>query len=687
MDLAQAARDQVLQRHSARSALPTGWQDDLTAALADTGLLVVAGDQFRFLHQSFAEYLAAWEYAREIPADGKGLEAWIRRASEGTDQTLSRFVLCRWASRVDCSTDLLIDRILTHPYPERSLLAASLIVEGIEVNEERCTRVVRLVVGVFRNDSEEYQTAVDALSALGTRYDTAGILKDLATAMELTSTQRFHALIGLNRLVDPAITSQLLMPILELMYGLLPKAAQLAQQLNEYARQAVRLRVDDLLAEPDAGAWESTIAAETYRALGADEDLRRAARGTLDDPLADKDDLRRAVVAWLDSSLLPEVTAEIVRLGRDRPSFDHAGRLALALALEQAGALTAASELALEVVEAEPFTTSHGEAMNVLLRIKGAAVSESAQRLLARAQESGCESWRQALLLQAMTEAGVHYPVHEWVKSQLSGDGESPTNSEIIIGLWVAAHEGATLNEFRALIGDGTRLNLNARVRYAEILLNAGHVGEAARVATLALQSSIMKDRQYSLAAKVLLKVDSKRAVEVMTSQLNGTVFTSGWARGVLESIIREASPELDELSVRIAERLLEFPDANSSDVAGAIYTLLALGDQGELVHLAERVCRHQSLDLDDQRGLARAFASCGYEEIAREIWRFLLSVRGSSNGTNFILLEDVSQSLSPKITEHLVRELMVADPPPPPYHRQRLHTMLAWLNSSPVRA
>ncbi|GAA0998520.1 hypothetical protein GCM10009555_097920 [Acrocarpospora macrocephala] len=687
-DLVSAGRNWMRQHPPTQIPLPAGWEGELPSALVGTGLLVVAGDQLRFLHQSFAEFLAAFEYAKALPADGDGLETWVRRACNGTQQSLALFVLCQWTAQAGCSPNLLIERVLAQVGGGRTLLAGSLMAEGLDVGPEHAATVIGRLIALARgHDEEESNRASNALSVLDVRYSTASILRELAKASELTAEQRFYAVSGLSRLAPPDVTAGLLAPLLELLYGDLPKVAPLAQRLGDTTTQAVLQRITVLLGEPDADTWELAIAAETYRALGATEEAARSARQVLEDCYAEANEIRRAAGAWLDSESSITTRAQVTALGQARPLSDHEGRMAIAAALDSAGAIDEAAELARTIVDARHKTThAQLDAAEMWLRVHGTAAAEPVVQLFGWYHEAGCEVWRQARLLKIMVEAGVEWPSGEWAQEALSGGNELPVGSDDVIKLWLASHDSARLAELASLIGDGTRLHVVDRADYAQILLDSGLHDKAFRVAELALRSPGGRDSDYRDATDVLLKIDRRRAVETLTTQLE-EMSTSVWGCGVLETLLSAGTPDLDELSLRIADHVLKLPDADGFHVQTVLGVVASLGGSDRIRDVADFVCRHPALRSRRQRYMAQVLASYGAEEAALVVWRHLMSVRGrGSESFGIALLEDVAQALTHKVAIQLVHEQLQADPAPTPFHRRRLERMLAWLAGPPAR-
>ncbi|TDU05614.1 NACHT domain-containing protein [Streptomyces sp. 846.5] len=686
-DLLTAARSWVDDLSRQRRALPTGWETELPAALARTGLLVVAGDQLRFLHHSFAEYLAAQDYADSLVADSAALEPWIRRASNESQRSLAMFVLCRRAAAADGSVHRIFDQVFSCPGPPRVLLAAALATEGVDVDAEYVAELVRRLTSLVRGDDvDESRKAARALSALNARYATAQVLERLAGVNGLSATQHFYIVEALSRLVPAEQIERLLTPLLERLYGLLPNAAQLAQELGETSRRAIRQRVADLLDEPDVDAWERTLAAETYRALGSANEARWAARQVLSDPLAGANLLSRAANAWFESAESTAPAADVFALGQSRPADDHAGRLSIALALERAGATDEAADLAHLVLECDRAVREHREAAELWLKIRGSAAAEPVLALIERGRSQGWETWRLANLLKLLVEAGVPHPATEWARNELSGSRQLPINVTTLIDLLTAAEGSSSVTQLKALIGDGIRLHPYDISEVAQALLDGGRPEDAFQIAELALGSPTLRAVDFMEATQVVLKSDRERATEILSALVEQQQVTGAWGAGVLDALAEDGMPDLDGLSVQIADHVLTCPSAEGVHVQTALGILVMCGGQDALPRVARLICEHPILNLNQARDMAQTLAACGEEETALVIWRHLLSIRGrASDGSGIQILEDIAQALGHTAAADLIQEQLNARQELPPFHRRRLGRLLSWLDSSPA--
>ncbi|MCD0453508.1 FxSxx-COOH system tetratricopeptide repeat protein [Actinocorallia sp. API 0066] len=135
------------------------WREALGRVLVSTSLIVPGPGGLRFLHPSFAEYLAAGPRGRAF-----ALETWLADARNPDSRALALFVLARMAERNrgaslgDTFAELTLDRGAADV-----LVAGAIIADGIEVAPESRDRTVAALFDMLRRDD---QTAADALGVL-----------------------------------------------------------------------------------------------------------------------------------------------------------------------------------------------------------------------------------------------------------------------------------------------------------------------------------------------------------------------------------------------------------------------------------------------------------------------------------------------------------------------------------------
>ncbi|MFC5823038.1 hypothetical protein [Nonomuraea insulae] len=261
-----------------------------------------------------------------------------------------------------------------------------------------------------------------------------------------------------------------------------------------------------------------------------------------------------------------------------------------------------------------------------------------------------------------------------------------PIGSDEVISLAINGQDPAGTAGIVSLIGDGIRLHPLDRPDYAKSLSDNGLPDAAFRVAEATPGWSSARDVDCRTAAEVLLKIDRRRAVEILRAQLEDTI-TSSWGAGVTQALDDDGMPGLDELSLRIAERVLVLPDAEGSHVQTALGSIFRYGGSGRMAEVVEGICRHPALTFLQQCHMAQVLIASGEDDAALAVWRHLLSVRGrESDSTVISLLEDIAQALTYKGAMELVREALESGPKQAAQQRRRLERMVSWLASSPVR-
>lgn len=488
--LEDAAREWVAEHHA---DLPDGWEDDLRAILDDSGLFTRTGGELRFLHHSFAEFLAARHQAETTPEGFPDLERWITRGLTQHGRPLVLFTLVLWGRRHGLERVL---RRLLDGGSDRVQLAASVLAEGGDAPEglveETRDRLLGLVlVG---------ETGAGALlAAIGTDDRVTEALHALLDRPEAAVPARVEAAIALGGLVDAryaanrlealiAVAGDDLERVVDGLVELVPDGAERAEAvLLRLARPDDRLFadcVDSLLDHKRVDAAAGLVREAVRRARAGDpglgwpdfaEDCARlavmatkadcpdeavwAARRVLADPRADEWDFASAVQA------LVTVTGsvdEVLPLLAER-SPDHAARAARRLSVGHPDAAAAlariplsggrwSDELALLLVDLEG-----PEALDELTGDGAAVVAES---------------------LLASTEAATEVKLRP-ARDRLADPGTDQydfAQAAEVLAAW--SEDGA-----REVVAAALERPLEHRVRVVDELCEAGRGRQAAEVA------------------------------------------------------------------------------------------------------------------------------------------------------------------------------------------------------------
>ncbi|MGW6449105.1 NACHT domain-containing protein [Lentzea sp. NPDC055074] len=137
-----------------QDALPAR-TEDVMAVLMSTGLFVRGEAGPRFLHHSFAEFLAARKRAAAIPAEFPGLDEWVELGMQAARETSVLFTFVLWGREPGHDLDLVVERLLAGGV-KHVLLAGRLLAEDVAITPQRSGEVVdRLVELVLANGVRE----------------------------------------------------------------------------------------------------------------------------------------------------------------------------------------------------------------------------------------------------------------------------------------------------------------------------------------------------------------------------------------------------------------------------------------------------------------------------------------------------------------------------------------------------
>lgn len=212
----------VREHKPADMELPPGWENDFDRLLIDTGMFVYESSGVRFLHHTFAEFLAARSCAKAIPADFPDMENWIERGLKEAQRNFVLLTLVLWGRRDGNDVGMILSHLLAGGR-NRVLLAGRLLAESSRADEQvSCSVVDRLVdlclgnafVGGqdFSYDPYPYpyhtslgyrystaDTVFDVLGLLNGNAYAASRLRQIAGRAELPFATRIYTLKALSR--------------------------------------------------------------------------------------------------------------------------------------------------------------------------------------------------------------------------------------------------------------------------------------------------------------------------------------------------------------------------------------------------------------------------------------------------------------------------------------------------------
>lgn len=674
-----------VQQHAEEQPLPPDWQAEVREFLQGTGLLVPEDEDYRFLHHSFAEFIAAQSYALGIPPDFPDLETWIQRAFREGDQAFVMFVFCMWSEHTG-RADHIVDQLLhgTRGGYARSLLAGQLLAEGVPLGEENVATVLDRLESIARNiGDEDGEKAFEVLGALGGQSGVLQRLERIVASEMLNPMLRLYAVEAFSQAGDPDAAEALLGLVLPWIYGAIHRAARVACSIGEGAREAVRQQAWALADNPGTAFLLSRVAT-ALECLGQGQETAVIARRVLEHPQADADELRQATEAWLKA--IPGNAQAVMQLVLKRPAVDQRGRAAVAKVLEELGELEAAARLAGTVLDS-------GTADDVALewaaltwvRIRG---TEGRSRVLEAFAHSSADVGHDldtpAALLKSVAVFSEGPEVADWAQDVLGNHRWGVYQGGSAVSAWLAVEGVPAAEAIMKRIDRGRLLEGYARAEVAEAMLDAGARQEAGELADRALRTPNLSRKRYTQAANVLLKVRGEKAVarlEEIWQEAPGLDIDGAWLHGVLETLVEQnaAGESASTASCRMARELIRLGTAGSEDVVLALDTLAEIEGRDSVPYIVEMTKVHPKLSWAHIFDIARGLAASGEQTAALELWKYLISLPYPPQHVELRLLMDLQAAQVTEEAAGWIRAL-IADPETYPPRRLRLRQMLAWL-------
>lgn len=678
-----------VQEHAGERCLPGGWQAEMREFLQGTGLLVPAEDDFRFLHHSFAEFVAAQSYAREISPNFPDVERWIRRALKGDERTFAMFVFCMWSERVGCAAEHITNQLMqgTRGGYERTLLAGLLLAEGVSVGDENRKLILDRLEAVARGaDVDECGKALEALGALGGQASVLERIKRMAASEILDPVSRLYAVEAFSQAGDAGVAEQLLGSVLGGIYGALPKAAEVACLIGQGAREAVRRRAWGVVKGPPANAFLLARVAVALERLGYPQEVAEIARKVLENSEAKESNLKEAVEAWIKA--IPADAALVSQLALDRPPVDQQGRAVIAKVLEEFGELEAAARLAGEVLgSGTPDTRALKSAAQIWIKVRGAAGVPIVMEAFANSSaDLGHDLDAPSALLKTVAVFAKDAEIVDWAREVLGEHRWGAYEGGGVVSVWLAVGGSAVAGEIMERIARGRLLEGYARAEVAEAMFDAGARREAGELAECALRTPNLSKNRYERSASVLLKVDGDRAagkLEDIWRESPGINVDSAWLHGVsVASYDHEAEiPLMEGVACRFARELLDLDTVESDDVLLALEIIAELEGRKSIPYIVDMAKEKVEYRLTwaNFYNIARGLAAMGERASALELWRHAISLSIPPHHADLLLLTDIQASEATEEATGWMREL-IADPSTYPPRRLRLRQMLAWL-------
>ncbi|MBL1114013.1 hypothetical protein JK364_16660 [Streptomyces sp. 110] len=684
--LSEAALNWV-REHSQEQRLLAGWEADVREFLQGTGLLVTEEGDYRFLHYSFAEFIAAQSYALEIPPDFSDVEEWIRRAFKDDERTFAIFLFCMWSERKECEADRIANHLLhgaSGGY-DRPLLAGLLLAEGVPFGEVNRALILDRLEAIARNEEDdECEKACEVLGALGGQPGVLQRLERMAASEILEPMLRLHAVQAFSQAGDADAAEQLLGSLLDSIYGAIHRAAHVACSIGEGAREKVHRRAQALAENPTTTIYVLSRAAVALEHLEHPHEAAEVARKVLESPQAKAADLKRAVESWIKAR--PAEVEIVAQLALSRPPFDQRGRATVAEVLEKLGEPETAACIAGEVLGSNtPDAVALRSAVRTWTNVRGPEGRSTVMAAFANSSaDLGHDLDTPAALLESVAAFSEGTEIADWAHNVLGAHRWGTFEGGSVVSAWLAAEGTTRVGAVMERIGRGRYLEGYARAETAETFLNSGARQEAGELAERALRTPNLSRARYQQAASVLLKIEGHHAaiqMENIWESSSGLDVNSSWLAGVLDACSdQSAESALSDAAVcRLARELIGLGAVKNEDVVLALGALVLVGGREFFPYILETTKTHSGLSWTDKCNIAQGLAALGERAYALELWRHLISLPCPPEKVELRLMMDLQSAEATKEAAGWMREL-IEDPNTHSPRRLRLGQLLAWL-------
>jgi hypothetical protein len=514
----------------------------------------------RFLHHSFAEYLAASHHAERIDASFPDLDSWVNRGLKDADRGFVLFLFAMWSRRPGNNVSLILHRLLAGN-PERVMLAGRLLAEAVAT------------------PNRDAQLVIDRLVDLGIGnavLEQSGRVADAAGRVSLTLTSVSSIMDLLGTLVEN------------------PVVVQRLTSLAEHPRLPTLLRVDAAIALGRvAGAATALPLLKQIAPLARDAEVIRIARALLDH---DSQDL---LVATL-----------LVQLGQD-PYADPTSRADAANELAILGKDAAAATCEAVVREARLDAHALRTVVQAWLRSvqegDRAAVVDTAQRCASQS------ALHRIQISNALAEAGLRADAHELARLALT-DPACPSwrlDEAVAAYLSTADHPDSRL----VLDAVGGRRSPSDRAWIARGLAEAGYCNEAASLALEVVLDPHADGYEISNAVKAWLTGVDEAARATVSSHLERRAATRVNWPGRLIVALADAGGR--DQAVAAAKRLIAEPETGGSVLQDTVAAWLEIAGTAAHEELRLLVDQRPASDAWESALLAETCAEHGLANLA----------------------------------------------------------------------
>ncbi|MDI9883772.1 hypothetical protein QMZ92_05000 [Streptomyces sp. HNM0645] len=670
--------------------LPPGWEKDFDRLLIDTGLFVYESSGVRFLHHTFAEFIAARTYAVKIPPDFPDMEDWINRGIKETQRNFALLTMVLWG-RVQGNDVALILARLVDGDTKQAILAGQLLAESdaAEDVESRAVvdRLINLGLGncregresifsqqsVLRRPISRFSAAEDTFEVLGVltgnRYAEERLRRILAKS-EIPFEIRALALEALSRIIPDTEALSLLKDLSKFASDSRDIAifaagcVELEKEMSEETRSVLLHVASDPLTDAEA---RSAIAEKLFEA-GENTAATAAAFRVLADPDSDNFDLRSAVKLILKNSVGAHSVNELIGALPDSAPDKMAE---VAKELLSAGYTEDAARILRGILE-NPRTMSDALSTAAEVWLNCSELGGATELLSVL---NGRGTWKpseQAVVAKRLFDAGHTQEAKELAHVIFSRPEANGYAIEVAADLLVKS--SASRTELLQAVRNREQWDAWARSAVSEVLAEAGLAEEAVDMARLVFSDEQADRYDLRRAAKSAVLADSSAITEFVdiASAMKEDTYTEAELKATALMALQVKEPAEDlilslAVNAQIGQHQLRHVLTEATSTGGS--------------RLAARLTEaldHEGVPDVNRFVVADSLAAAGYLSSASKLWcDLLLSTAVTPSDSIRVLSRLLNTGNRQSAIDKLREALSNSSVNPASY--VRLRSLLAW--------
>ncbi|MFF3819590.1 NACHT domain-containing protein [Streptomyces bluensis] len=668
------------------SQLPEGlsWPEraegELGQFLAQTGVMTFDGTDLSFLHQSFAEFIAARDEAAGIPADFPDLDVWSAAIKNTAARNRILFTFALWARRPGNDVSLIVRHLLVGDLEHR-IMALRLVTAGVPLGEALEGSVIDRLMD-FGDDSDHPISSpgpqvLSELSQLRGNRRLAAHLRKVAETEGLSSILRIQAAAAYANVASLQEGVALLKVLPETSD---PNAVlNCCRHLASLDPQGIPFRVhslNQLFTDSRASNWERLDAAEQLMAMGYTENLVNLARSILAGAEQNGQYLERAGELWfsLEGRDAANEVAEAISGRADTHIWATKG---LAVTMIRFGLIDEVLPFARRIFDESCNSDDISELVTTWIDSAGSAAADQIVEVMREHPAwnmderpsvahdlllNGFESQAAELVrISLATTPHKRYSLHLELMGLVRALG--PAAADEVLE-WLEKLQGSPEDYASSMV---------------DLTESGAAPGAILPFARRVLHHPGSPNKAFSAAAKMLFRHDRQAACKEVIEALQARPYEGSALRALLLPILAEHGEVTDVM--KLGQELLADPGLTVPELQAVVSAWLVAAGREAAWEVVARVKTAVVLTVDQLIALADLLTGQNLTHAAAPLLCQVCTTPGIAAETRWRALQEVIEMGAERQASQALREALVA--PSSPAEELILRRLLAWLTAS----